>query len=221
MRLLPPAVTALVLISAAGCATRTRAPEPQGPLPEGFARPAPSPASQVPAQAQAQAPEAAHDDEVSLAPRRSNRPSPKHDPRYALPRGDERSLTIYLGSQTFEYVEDGQVISSGEVSSGSTEHPTPTGSFRVEGKERNKRSGKYTNYFDQNTPMPYSLQFHGPYFIHEGWIPGYADSHGCVRLHYEDARFLFDRMRIGDAVLVKSKGRARPASVWGDIFPVF
>jgi lipoprotein-anchoring transpeptidase ErfK/SrfK len=113
------------------------------------------------------------------------------------------------------------VITSGEVSSGSKAHPTPSGSFRVQSKQKNKRSGKYTNYFDQNTPMPYSLQFHGPYFIHEGWLPGYADSHGCVRLHYEDARFLFDRMRVGDRVLVKRKGRARPEGLWADVFPVF
>ena len=59
-----------------------------------------------------------------------------------------------------------------------------------------KRSGKYTNDFNVPTPMPYPLQFRGPYFVHEGWVPGYPDSHGCVRLRYEDARLLFERMQI-------------------------
>lgn len=39
--------------------------------------------------------------------------------------------------------------------------------------------------------MPYSLQSSGPHFVHEGWVPAYPDSHGCVRLRYEDARLLF------------------------------
>lgn len=146
---------------------------------------------------------------------------PEKDPRFALPRGEKRTLNIFLGSQTFEYLEDGQVIASGQVSTGSKEHQTPAGDFRVLSKDKDKRSGKYTNYFDQNTPMPYSLQFHGPYFVHEGWLPGYADSHGCVRLHYDEARFVYDRMQIGDSIRVKKDGAARPANPWPDLFPVF
>jgi lipoprotein-anchoring transpeptidase ErfK/SrfK len=143
------------------------------------------------------------------------------DPRYTLPPAKDRSLTIFLGSQTFEYVEDDRIVASGAISSGSAAHPTPAGNFRVLSKDKDKRSGKYTNYFDQNTPMPYSLQFYGPYFIHEGWVPGYPDSHGCVRLHYEDARLLFARIRVGDRVLVKQEGSARPISPWSDLPLVF
>ncbi len=69
--------------------------------------------------------------------------------------------------------------------------------------------------------MPYSLQFHGPYFVHEGWVPGYADSHGCVRLHYEDARLIYARIEIGDPIHVKQGGAARTANPWPDLFPVF
>jgi lipoprotein-anchoring transpeptidase ErfK/SrfK len=50
--------------------------------------------------------------------------------------------------------------------------------------------------------MPYAIQFYGHYFLHEGWLPGYPDSHGCVRVGEQDARFLFERLRIGDPVLV-------------------
>lgn len=145
----------------------------------------------------------------------------QRDPRYAIPKAEPRSLTIYLGSQTFAYVEGDRVVASGSISSGSAEHPTPTGSFRVLSKEKDKRSGSYTNYFDQNTPMPYALQFHGPYFVHEGWLPGHADSHGCVRLRYEDARFLFSRMKVGDEVVVTAEARPSAARSWLDLFPVF
>jgi hypothetical protein len=78
--------------------------------------------------------------------------------------------------------------------------------------------------------MPYSLQFRGPYFVHEGWVPGYADSHGCVRLRYEDARLLFDRIQLGDRIAVKRSGAARvanrdlanppPPSFWSQLFSV-
>ncbi len=152
---------------------------------------------------------------------RSSPMHPDKDPRYALPQAQSRVLTIYLGSQTFEYLEDDRVVASGPISSGSAEHPTPTGNFRVLSKDKDKRSGKYTNYFDQNTPMPYSLQFHGPYFIHEGWLPGHADSHGCVRLSYEDARLLFSRMKVGDPVRVAAQGQAQAQAPWGDQYPVF
>lgn len=117
-------------------------------------------------------------------------------------RGTGRKLTIRLDSQRFEYTEGGQLVRAGEVSSGSAEHPTPRGAFRVLSKEEDKRSRSYTNFFDQPTPMPYAIQFDGPYFVHEGWLPGHADSHGCVRLHYEDARFIFERIRVGDPVAV-------------------
>lgn len=147
--------------------------------------------------------------------------APEQDPRYGLPKAGSRALTIFLGSQTFEYIEDGQVVASGAVSSGSAEHPTPTGSFRVLSKDKDKRSGKYTNYFDENTPMPYSLQFHGPYFVHEGWLPGHADSHGCVRLSYEDARLLYARIKVGDPIVVKKEGRARDVRPSLYLFPVF
>lgn len=126
-------------------------------------------------------------------------------------------MTIFLGSQTFEYREDDRLVASGAVSTGTAQHPTPKGDFRVLSKDADKRSGSYTNYFGQPTPMPYALQFHGPYFVHEGWLPGYADSHGCVRLHHEDARFLFDRLRVGDRIQVTG---ASGAGAWS-LFPLF
>ncbi len=126
---------------------------------------------------------------------------PPPDPA-SLPAASKRQLDIRLGTQTFRYFEDGALVWSGPVSSGSPEHPTPRGDFKVLSKQVNKRSGKYTNYFNQPTPMPYSLQFSGPYFIHEGWLPGHAASHGCVRLRYEDAKFLYARVKVGDRVVV-------------------
>lgn len=118
------------------------------------------------------------------------------------PRPGPRKLTIRLKSQRFEYSEGGRVVHTGQITSGSPEHPTPRGAYSVLSKDLDKRSGSYTNYFEMPTPMPYSLQFRGPYYVHEGWVAGQPESHGCVRLHYEDARFVYERMKVGDGIAV-------------------
>jgi lipoprotein-anchoring transpeptidase ErfK/SrfK len=120
----------------------------------------------------------------------------------SLPPAESRLLEINLATQGFRYYEDDRLVLAGPVSSGTPEHPTPSGSFRVLSKDKNKVSRSYTNYYGLPTPMPYSMQFRGPYFLHEGWVPGHADSHGCVRLHQEDARFLYGRMRVGDPIQI-------------------
>ena len=44
--------------------------------------------------------------------------------------------------------------------------------------------------FDQ-APMDHALNIFGPYFIHEGIVPGYPSTHGCIRVFPLHARFLF------------------------------
>lgn len=113
-----------------------------------------------------------------------------------------RALTIRLSAQRFDYAEAGRVVRSGPISSGTPQSPTPTGRFAVLSKERDKVSSRYTNQLGWQAWMPYSIQFNGHYFLHEGWLPGYPDSRGCVRVGEQDARFLFKRLKIGDRVEV-------------------
>jgi lipoprotein-anchoring transpeptidase ErfK/SrfK len=115
---------------------------------------------------------------------------------------DDRALTIGINSQKFVYTEGGRVVRVGPISSGKEGYPTPLGQFAVLRKEKDKVSYRYTNQLGWNAWMPYSIQFSGHYFLHEGWLPGYPDSHGCVRVGEQDARFLFERMQIGDPVSV-------------------
>ncbi len=113
-----------------------------------------------------------------------------------------RSLTISLDAQQFTYQVGGETVRVGSLSSGTEGHQTPTGHFSVLGKERDKVSSRYTNQLGMQAWMPYAIRFHGNYFLHEGWLPGYPDSHGCVRLGEQDARFLFEQMQPGDPVTV-------------------
>lgn len=119
-----------------------------------------------------------------------------------LPAAESRQLKILLSDRRFEYFEDERMVWSGKISAGADQHPTPRGDFRVTAKDIDKRSGSYTNYFEFPTPMPYALQFSGPYWIHEGYVPNEHASHGCVRLRHDDARFVYARMRVGDPVTV-------------------
>ena len=158
----------------------------------------------APSEAEPAETEAAPAKAESIAAKPSSLPT---EPVTAAPTADadtakRRSLTISLGDQAFEYKEDESVVRSGPISSGKPGNPTPTGRFRVLSKDEDKVSTRYTNQLGMQAWMPYSIQFYGHYFLHEGWLPGYPDSHGCVRVGEKDARFLFERLRIGDPVLV-------------------
>jgi lipoprotein-anchoring transpeptidase ErfK/SrfK len=69
-------------------------------------------------------------------------------------------------------------------------------------KDIDKRSGSYTNFFNRPTPMPYGLQFNGPYWVHEGYVTGKPESHGCVRLRHADAKFVYERIKVGDRIVI-------------------
>lgn len=126
---------------------------------------------------------------------------PPPDPQ-ALPPAQKRQLDIRLATQRFHYFEDDRLVWSGPISSGTRAHPTPKGRYRVQRKDIDKRSGSYTNSFNRPTPMPYALQFRGPYWVHEGYVTGEPESHGCVRLRHADAQFVYARIQVGDRIMV-------------------
>ncbi len=209
-------VVSLVLLGLllSGCASQPYPPLPSGVSDDsgdtapGVARSARVPDADLAAQARLGAePEPRTQGEAQGTEPSASAPVPQEvippppDPA-ALPGADKRQLDIRLASQRFHYFEDDQLVWAGPISAGTAEHPTPKGKYQVQSKLRKKRSGSYTNFFDQPTPMPYSLQFTGPYFVHEGYVTGRPESHGCVRLRHEDARFVYARMRVGDRIVV-------------------
>jgi lipoprotein-anchoring transpeptidase ErfK/SrfK len=129
--------------------------------------------------------------------------APERPPAAAAPAESHRRLVIDRRGQRFVYSEGGQAVRSGPVSTGRRGYGTPPGSFRVLSKQRHKVSSRYDGPNGRPASMPYSIQFHRHYFIHQGKLPGYAASHGCVRLRGGDAQFLFGRLRLGDPVIVR------------------
>jgi hypothetical protein len=84
---------------------------------------------------------------------------------------------------------DGKVRHSWAVSTGRRGFGTPSGTYYPQRLARRWFSRKY-----YNSPMPYSIFFHGGYAIHGSYeirrLGGPA-SHGCVRLHPANAATLF------------------------------
>jgi lipoprotein-anchoring transpeptidase ErfK/SrfK len=70
------------------------------------------------------------------------------------------------------------------ISSG-TSNKTPLRNFVVNHMDQFHYSRKY------DASMDHALNIGGDYFIHEGIVPGYPASHGCIRLFPLHARFLF------------------------------
>jgi lipoprotein-anchoring transpeptidase ErfK/SrfK len=118
------------------------------------------------------------------------------------PRAERRALVLHLGAQRFEYLEDDRLVHAGPLSSGRPGYDTPKGHYSVGAKVKDKVSGSYDNQLGMDAWMPWAVQIGGPYWLHEGWLPGYPDSHGCVRVGEQDARFFFANLQRGDPIAV-------------------
>ena len=93
--------------------------------------------------------------------------------------------------------KDGRVVESA-ISSGQPEFPTPTGVFSVIGKELEHESNIY-----EGAAMPFMqrLTWTGT-AMHAGNLPGYAASHGCVRLPHAFSERLYGMTQINTRVIV-------------------
>jgi hypothetical protein len=107
-------------------------------------------------------------------------------------------VSIDKSDQRMTVSVDGAVRHVWPVSTGRAGYGTPNGRFRPQWMARRYFSRKY-----YNSPMPYSIFFHGGFAIHGtehlSRLGGPA-SHGCVRLSPRNAATLF--------ALVKDHGKA-------------
>jgi hypothetical protein len=103
----------------------------------------------------------------------------------------EASLVIRVDKtqQQMSVVVDGVPRHVWPVSTGRAGYGTPSGAYRPQRLARTWFSRKY-----YNSPMPYSIFFHGGFAIHGSYeiarLGGPA-SHGCIRLHPSHAARLF------------------------------
>ena len=97
---------------------------------------------------------------------------------------------VSISDQTMDVYVDGWPQYSWPVSTARKGYYTPTGVFHAQRLAAMWYSKKY-----DNSPMPHSIFFKGGYAIHgTEYVKrlGTPASHGCVRLHPENAETLFD-----------------------------
>lgn len=96
---------------------------------------------------------------------------------------------ISLSNQTMTVSQNGVVRHRWKVSTARKGYVTPMGSYSAKWVSRNHRSRKY-----DNAPMPFAVFFKGGYAVHATYDLkrlGRPASHGCVRLHPNDAAQFF------------------------------
>jgi lipoprotein-anchoring transpeptidase ErfK/SrfK len=95
-------------------------------------------------------------------------------------------------------LRDGVPIFSTSCSTGRQGYSTRTGDYVITDKERSHRSTIY------KVEMPYFMRLSCLDFgMHEGVVPSYPASHGCIRLPGDAARRLFAEIPVGTLVSVK------------------
>ena len=100
---------------------------------------------------------------------------------------------VSLSKQTMTVTENGWVKYRWKVSTARKGYSTPTGSWSAKWLSRDHRSRKY-----DNAPMPFAVFFNGGYAVHATFDLkrlGRPASHGCVRLHPDNAAQFFSLAR--------------------------
>jgi len=107
------------------------------------------------------------------------------------------AIVSIKGQQVTFYDADGWIVRA-PVSTGTTGRETPAGVFAIVEKDKDHRS---TMYDDAWMPNMQRITWNG-IALHGGPLPGYAASHGCVRMPYDFAEKLFDKTKIGMRVII-------------------
>jgi len=132
---------------------------------------------------------------VAQQARRAPPPKEVTAPRVA---GEPIMAIVSIKSQQVTlYDADGWILRA-PVSTGTKERETPAGVFAVVERKPDHRSNMYD---DAHMPHMQRITWNG-IALHGGPLPGYAASHGCVRMPFGFAERLFDKTRIGMRVII-------------------
>ncbi len=115
-----------------------------------------------------------------------------------VPDPQPRYLVVDLSSQRVTLYENGVSTFSTPCSTGRAGYRTPPGEYVISDKHRHHTSTLY------HSSMPFFQRFSFAAFgIHQGHLPGYPASHGCIRLPYSSAQHLFGKLQVGDYAVIQ------------------
>jgi lipoprotein-anchoring transpeptidase ErfK/SrfK len=137
---------------------------------------------------------------------------------------DNVHIVVSIPKQRAYLMLNQQIVIDGPVSSGKRGHSSPTGHFTVLEKDPNHHSSLYGNFVDSRgrtvragvsarvDSAPSGTHFAGAemkWFLrltgdgvgmHIGILPGYPESHGCIRESPEGAKLFYDHVKVGTPV---------------------
>lgn len=126
-------------------------------------------------------------------------------------------IVVHIGEQKAYFYKGKQLVGKTTVSTGKPGFSTPPGRYTVLSKTADHVSSIFGDYVDDygnvvtsnidsrkdprpkgthfdGARMPYAMFFRGGYAMHQGYVPPFAASHGCIRLPGQMAvRFLKTR----------------------------
>ena len=135
---------------------------------------------------------------------RQGRPAPTKEATAPREAGEPIMAIVSIKSQQVTFYDAQGWILRAPVSTGTEGSETPAGVFAVVEKKKDHRSNMYD---DAWMPNMHRITWNG-IALHGGPLPGYAASHGCVRLPFGFAQKLFDKTQIGMRVIISPNDAA-------------
>jgi L,D-transpeptidase catalytic domain len=127
-------------------------------------------------------------------------PRPAQPKEAVAPReaGEPIMAIVSIKTQQVTFYDAEGWILRAPVSTGVKDRETPAGVFAVIEKDKDHHS---TMYDDAWMPNMQRITWNG-LALHGGPLPGYAASHGCIRMPFGFAEKLFNKTRIGMRVII-------------------
>jgi lipoprotein-anchoring transpeptidase ErfK/SrfK len=134
------------------------------------------------------------------------------------------SIIINLNKQTAAFYKGAKLVGISAISSGREGFDTPSGDYKISQKDLNHASNLYGDYVDasgnvvvkdvdvdpcppglsfRGAPMPYFMRITGGVGMHQGFLPGVPDSHGCIRMPEKMAKLFWANAPQGTPVIVE------------------
>ena len=134
-------------------------------------------------------------------------------------------IVVHIGEQKAYFYKGKTLVGETSVSTGKPGFSTPPGRYTVLSKSADHVSSLFGDYVDDygnvvrsnidsrkdrrpkgthfdGARMPYAMFFRGGYAMHQGYVPPFAASHGCIRLPGEMAARFFENAPVGTPVTV-------------------
>lgn len=117
---------------------------------------------------------------------------------------DPLQIVISLDAQELSLYRGETLIDTTRVSTGKRRYRTPRGVYSILEKRRRHYSNLY-----RRAPMPYMQRITwSGLALHQGHVPQYPASHGCIRMPKRFARSLFGMTEIGADVIITKEPQA-------------